>query len=918
MVARTDGQQAGPFRRSLQERFQAFLQAEAMRFPEHDTLRMDLHCHDRNSDVTDELWGRILRLPESWLEPERLIEVLRRHGSTALTVTNHNNARSCWELQEAGYDVLPAAEFTCYLDEHDLFLHVLAYGFDRDQEHFLNEKRHEIFDFLRYAHANDIPVVLPHPLYFYTRNDRIDLALFEKLAVVFQRFEVLNGQRDLWQSLLTMHWLQGLTPEKVAEYADRHHIEPAEFGVDVTMPKVLTGGSDDHNGIFAGTCGSRLHVPNLRQRLQTTSASALALEALRAGRISPFGHVGESEKLTIALLDYFSQVVTHVEDPGLLRMLLHRGETYDKVACIAISNLLLEVRKHKTSRKFFELVHDALHGKRPSRLLRWRIAKDYRFALDHLDRIAATAKGPTETHVATVADVGSKLVHELRPPLARPIATARLGSPLTHSDTLSSEEIIRKFEIPSQLTSLFFGEEDLRTDMSSVNLRDFLDRLSFPAFMGLFLTGATLASTRALYANRPFLDEFAEHIGAGQHAQRALYLTDTLRDRNGVSSSLSGKLAEAQRRDLPVDFLICHPDAAPEEHLHVVRPLTSFTAGNFDEQELRVPDLLEMARIFYRGGYDRIVCSTEGPMAAAALFLKFMFNVPAHFFMHTDWLEYAARVTDLNAHERDRIRRTLRALYRQFDGIFVLNSEHREWLTSHDMQFAPEQVFLTAHHAQPRHPTAQPIDKAALLPDANDDTPVLFIACRLSREKGIFELPEVLARARQTIPDLRLVVAGTGPAEAELREALPDAHFLGWVDRERLARCYLGLDLFVFPSRFDTFGNVLIEAITHGMPAVAYDCKGPRDILEDGVSGYLVDSPAALADRIVEHFQNAERHDAMRRAAMVRADAFQAEPIMNRFLQDLGFTADGVETSASWQADVAEGAAPANWERSVA
>jgi len=138
-----------------------------------------------------------------------------------------------------------------------------------------------------------------------------------------------------------------------------------------------------------------------------------------------------------------------------------------------------------------------------------------------------------------------------------------------------------------------------------------------------------------------------------------MYLTDTLRDKNGVSSSLSGKLKEIQRADLPVDFLICHADVDAESHLHVVRPLASFSVSDFGEQEFRIPDFMQVARIFYEGGYDRIVCSTEGPMALLSLFIKHMFNVPAYFFMHTDWIDFIKDNTDLTRHERDRIRRFL-------------------------------------------------------------------------------------------------------------------------------------------------------------------------------------------------------------------------------------------------------------------
>src|SRR5262249_21721434 len=94
--------------------------------------------------------------------------------------------------------------------------------------------------------------------------------------------------------------------------------------------------------------------------------------------------------------------------------------------------------------------------------------------------------------------------------------------------------------------------------------------------------------------------------------------------------------------------------------------------------------------------------------------------------------------------------------------------------------------------------------------------------------------------------------------------------------------------LFVFPSQFDTFGNVILEALAHGMPVVAYNCKGPKDILEHGRSGYLVDRIEHMSDCIVAHFQHPHEHDAMRRHAIARAAQYEAEPIMNQFLTDLG------------------------------
>lgn len=891
LTGTTRGLAPASFRDRLRHDFGAYLQQQEQRFDPAERLRIDLHCHDHNSDVPDELWGRILGLRETWLPTRDLVHCLRGNGSDVITITNHNNARSCWELLDQGHDVLVGTEFTCTFPEYELYLHVLTYGFTPEQEVVLNKKRKDIYAFLRYAAEHDIPVVLPHPLYFYARNPRLGPELFEKLALLFQRFEVLNGNRDVWQSMLVRDWTGGLNESRLLHYSRKHNLEPREFGVTPHLPKVLTGGSDDHMGLCAGESGSYLWVPDLAQRRRTTPLSQLALQALRLGRIAPYGHVGENQRLSVALLDYFTQISTRIEDPGLLRLALHRGELDDKLWCLLIGNALLEMKKHKTTQRFINVLHDALHGKRPGFFTRMIVRDDYRFCVEQLDRIAEVRQQRPREAAAVVHQVIHDLFTGLNQLIVRRARKCFDGKADVLPSDLSTETLVRKLEIPIQLTALAFGEAPKRDNISGVNVADMLDKLSFPVIMSGVLAGSQLASTRVLYGNRKLLDDFAAQLGTHQHPKRALYLTDTLRDKNGVSSSLSGKLAEIQRSDYPVDFLICHPTAAAEPHLHVVRPLAEFSFPTFGEQQLRIPDLLQVARTFYEGGYDRVVCSTEGPMVLIALFLKYMFNVPAYFFMHTDWLDFFRHTTNLNVHERDRIRRLMRGLYRQFDGVFVLNSDHHKWLTGSQMGLKKKAVHLTAHHVEQPQRDVVPVRKSELIPGATDATPVLFYAGRISKEKGVLELPEIWRRARQQLPDLRLVVAGTGPALAELKAGLPEATFLGWVDRERIAQLYAGLDLFVFPSKFDTFGNVVLEAFSQGMPVLAYRCKGPKDIVRHGRDGYLVGTTEEMAAQVVAHFAEPERHAALRVAARQRVEDYQAGPIMSRFMHDLGLLA---------------------------
>ncbi|MFX8899394.1 glycosyltransferase, partial [Acinetobacter baumannii] len=75
------------------------------------------------------------------------------------------------------------------------------------------------------------------------------------------------------------------------------------------------------------------------------------------------------------------------------------------------------------------------------------------------------------------------------------------------------------------------------------------------------------------------------------------------------------------------------------------------------------------------------------------------------------------------------------------------------------------------------------------------------------------------------------VVVGDGPARVALEEAYPDAIFLGARHGEALAEIYAAADVFVVPSKTDTFGLVMLEALASGLPVAAFPVKGPRDVI---------------------------------------------------------------------------------------
>lgn len=116
--------------------------------------------------------------------------------------------------------------------------------------------------------------------------------------------------------------------------------------------------------------------------------------------------------------------------------------------------------------------------------------------------------------------------------------------------------------------------------------------------------------------------------------------------------------------------------------------------------------------------------------------------------------------------------------------------------------------------------------------------PVLLYVGRIAVEKNIE------AFLKLNVPGTKVVV-GTGPLLEACRNRYRDVIFAGLKTGEALARCYASADVFVFPSRTDTFGNVLLEAMASGIPIAAYPVTGPIDIVRPGETGVLDENLAA-------------------------------------------------------------------------
>ena len=167
------------------------------------------------------------------------------------------------------------------------------------------------------------------------------------------------------------------------------------------------------------------------------------------------------------------------------------------------------------------------------------------------------------------------------------------------------------------------------------------------------------------------------------------------------------------------------------------------------------------------------------------------------------------------------------------------------------------------------------------------ERPVLLHISRVAHEKNIDFVLEALARVRAAVPDVLLVIAGEGPALSHLKRLAGrlglDAHvlFVGYLDRDgALLDCYRAGDAFVFASRTETQGLVLLEALALGVPVVSTAVMGTAEVL-DGVKGALVapDEVGGFAASVVRVLKDAALRRRLAAAAPADAHAWSA-PVM--------------------------------------
>ena len=365
---------------------------------------------------------------------------------------------------------------------------------------------------------------------------------------------------------------------------------------------------------------------------------------------------------------------------------------------------------------------------------------------------------------------------------------------------------------------------------------------------------------------------------------RLAYFPDSFHEVNGVAHTSRHFEAFARRRNLP--FLCIRAGDRPQsltEHgnvwtLELPRGFLSFALEKdlrFDPAYLRHIPLIGETLDRFGPDIVHITGPSENGMLGAAL--AHHLNLPLAASWHTNVHEYLARRSDwflrllperqssATAQKiQDMALATAALFYSTARILFAPNPELCEELarrTGRACYLMPRGVDAVLFHPGKRR--RNPSDRQF----------VLGFVGRLSVEKNIALLVEIEQQLDQMgVTNYRFLIVGHGGDEAWLRERLHRAEFTGVLRGEELSTAYANMDLFVFPSHTDTFGNVVLEALASGVPAIVTPDGGPKSIVRDPFTGRIVadeDFAAAIAEIIADRAQ----HAAMRIAARTYAES---------------------------------------------
>jgi len=365
---------------------------------------------------------------------------------------------------------------------------------------------------------------------------------------------------------------------------------------------------------------------------------------------------------------------------------------------------------------------------------------------------------------------------------------------------------------------------------------------------------------------------------------RVAYFPDSFHEVNGVAHTSRNFVAFAERRGMP---LLCVRAGAKDrafEQRGELRTLelkrSRLAVGlewdlHFDPMFFWYRDLISKRVREFRPDVIHITGPSELGMFGA--YFSWKLGIPLAASWHTNVHEYAAR----------RIGWAPQVVQRGVEAG-MLEATSRFYRMA-KVLYAPNPqlcALLESRTGRACHLVRRGVDTEFFSPAkrtrvVGDGTVVLGYVGRLSVEKNLALLPRIEKELRQRGMRAQWVIVGHGAEAAMLRDAFGAGAMKGVLRGESLARAYADMDLLVFPSHTDTFGNVVLEALASGVPALVTPDGGPAHIVQDGVTGRMAPDEG-FSEAIVEALADPVEFAGMRKAARAYAMSCSWDEVFER------------------------------------
>ncbi len=327
--------------------------------------KAELHVHSKFSNRPSEWVLQRLGASQSYTNPEDVYERAKAAGMTYVTITDHNTFEGSGILSEKYEDAFTGCQLTSYFED-GCKIHILVWGFTPDQFEEMVKLRKSIWKLREYIFDQKITYSVAHATY--DLNSKLSLEHLEKLVLMFDVFESLNGSQNKVSNSTWFDYLKHLTEVKLVELSERHQIQPS--GSDPWV-KGFTGGSDDHANLFIGGTYTMSNAGNPEEFLKAIRSK----RSFARGRSNDFqtlaftvykiGHEfskAKSRPLSYTPLASVPDMIFGNGKPSLIDSLLVLGMKAESGYRRSIAELVDELRRKKdpTVEGNIDLVYDRI------------------------------------------------------------------------------------------------------------------------------------------------------------------------------------------------------------------------------------------------------------------------------------------------------------------------------------------------------------------------------------------------------------------------------------------------------------------------------------------------------------------------------------------------------------------------------